>query len=215
MAASVVCDTMTSPFEEWFSDAYRSSVLFTFSNHYGDNCEFASMSCDPDGESAYIFYEYDGEYTNITLCGRILIEHSTREIYVSDIHVDYDCEVHKYIGRFRAFKKLDKQYNIMNTVMKFFGPHWRYHLRYTTRHQKNLKKKLLKNARRFYPSLPCDLHEYIVNKAVPWVDIPLSVTYVDIENNKKLLKSNIGVEDDDKPGTYYAWGKIIAVFNPL
>lgn len=210
------------PFIDWFLRGNSKPLIIDKNEHHGQDIhEYTSFILDNDGQSGYILFDYDGDYTYIDVCCRVLIDINKKELYISDIIVNYECifweDELKYTGGFKAFKRLEERNQILNTVMRFFGPEWRYHLRFTKRHQKNLKKSLFKKIQRTAGSLPNDMQHFIVELALPWKNKEYKVMPNDIQRLNDIVNSNVGAVNDTGFGIErcVVWDDIVAVYNPI
>lgn len=208
------------PFIDWFLKGSTESLIIDVKKHHGPNiCEYTSLIMDNDGQSGYILFQLVGDYTYIDVCCRVLIDINKKELYISDIIVDYECifwgSESKYTGGFKAFKRLEERNQILNTITRFFGPEWRYHLRFTKRHQKNLKKGLFKKLKRTSDSLPNDMQYVILEMALPWKNKEYKVMLHDIQRLKNIINANVGVVNYIGFGRCVVWDDIVAVYNPV
>ncbi len=210
------------PYFDWLLKKNNEPVIFNFSEHYClDTCKYTTFIPDCDGQSGYLLVQIiDNDYTYIDICCRFLVHFEKKDLYISDMNVDYECIFwgceSKYTGRFKAFKRLEDGNKLLNNAInKIFGPEWRYHLRFTKRHQQNLKKKLEKKLLQTTNILPKDVNIIIVNNACFWKDKIKTVDKNDIQRIENIVNNNIGAKNDAGWGKIIAWNDVVAVYNPI
>lgn len=208
MAYSVVFSGASTPFESRPCE----KAIFSYSEHVVEDIwRRYTFFNKANGESGYLFYTCTGDYTELYILARVLIDAQHKHVYVSDVIVESkdDLANSHYFGSFRAFKRFDHQFIMTEMLRKFFGADWRFSLRFAHRHRKSCIKQHRKRVACLDALVPPLATNLIARWSVPWSqETPLS---------KKDITWFYGQEEDyiGVPGhfyTEYAEGKVIAVY---
>lgn len=209
-----------SSYIDWYKNHLTKRILLSHSYKSTDDTEHLYFYPDEDGKAGYFAFYANFNYTFYKIYARIMIHLDKKEVYISDIVMDFECiswaNAKKYTGKMRAVKRLEDHKRIFKNMMSvFFGEEWRYHLYYKERRANNICKSYIKRLHSIskYMDLPTDLQNLIKEKALPWnQNTTTTLSSEMIEYLTNLHKKNIG--GYNTLGTNYAWGSVIGVFNP-
>lgn len=221
--AKYITSPTKSPFQYWLSKCKGDSVIFGMAKHYGpDICNYMHFFPDSSGTAGYFIFTYDGDYIDYDITARVLIDNNTKELYISDVIINYECYLWsyemKYNGNVKALKKLNGSLDILKDMTNtFFGNDWIYHLRCTRRHERNIYKSTLRKLKKAMPSyenLPEDVKNIIITKALPWASTVEKKVSTDKKNElHALVQEHFGTSVSDNDfGEIHAWKTVIGVF---
>jgi hypothetical protein len=215
--------TEKGPFDHWM-DFGRKPVIFSHNDHFGpDICTHIHFIPDASTLFGTLLYIYNGDYTDYTVCARVLIHKDTKTLYILNSVFDFDYysltsdekDVHikgaglRSVKQFFACRRDDEDCFQKMTSM-FFGNGWHVHRGFKDCHKKNLYKQFLKKARNI-DGLIEDIHSEIAKALLGQWDKVSLVTKDEVDPFKELVKAHIGAAASEW-GTYYAWSCVIGVF---
>lgn len=218
MAYSTVHNSEVSPWTEWVINRSTPVMFYKSINMDEDVYAYISLFPDLDGQSGWLSYDYgeDGMIYFHAYC-RLLINPEKKEIFVSDTIVYYGNNHNRnyFTGSFRAFKTLNEQYTFVDIVMQsFFDPGWKFKLGFTTRHESNIKNRLAANVDVLCDSLPTDLQQLIIEKAMFWHGKKKNIDSNDIDKIDNDHDVNCG-SGRLNTGKTYKWNEVVVICNPI